>query len=97
MNKPKYLFMYDKYPLPIPVDSIEELAEKVFGFKIFRKESGSWGIMLNGKEHGMSYVSSDNDPRNGYTEEEARKDFLRFHFNPNWANTALYRLCDRIE
>ena len=97
MNKPKYIFFYNDYILPIPVDSIEELAKKIFGFEIFPREDGNWGIKLNGKEHGMSYTSKDNDPQNGYTKEEVEKDFLRFHFKPTYANTALYRLCDKVE
>ena len=91
MSKPKFMFFYNG--IPFPADSIEEVAEKMFGMAICRGDNGNWLVYLNGEKK-MEYTSKENGGRNGYTEDEVKRDFLGEHFKPNYKNTALYRLCE---
>ena len=88
----KYIFFYNG--LPFPVNSLEELAKTFFGMKVYRGDNGNWFIQLNNNPKRMEYASKENGGGNGYTQEEAEKDFLRFHFTFNYNNTALYRLVE---
>lgn len=91
MNKSKFMFFYNG--IPFPADSIEEVAEKMFGMTICRGDNGNWFVYLN-REKKMEYTSKENGGNDGYTEDEVKRDFLREHFKPNYKNTALYRLCE---
>lgn len=92
LEKYKYIFVYNG--MNFGCNSIEELAEKFFGLKIYRGENGNWFVQLNGNPKTMEYCSTENDERNGYTENEVEKDFLCHHFNYKYANTALYKICE---
>lgn len=91
MSKSKFMFFYNG--IPFPADSVEEVAEKMFGMTICRCNNGNWLVYLNGKKK-MEYTSKENGGNNGYTEDEVKKDFLSEHFKVNYKNTALYRLCE---
>lgn len=92
MNKPKYLFIYNGVQLP--VESLKEIAEKLFGVKVYRGDNGNWFVEENGNPKRMEYTSKENGGGNGYTQEEVERDFLNEHFTMNYANTALYKLCE---
>lgn len=92
MNKPKYIFVYNG--ISFPANSLLEIAEKMFGFKVtFDEELLSWRIWLNGKMIGTSYCSKEKDKTNGYTKEEVIKDWLSIN-RLTFANTAIYQLCE---
>ena len=91
MNTSKFIFFYNG--IPFPADSIEEVAEKMFGMTICRGDNGNWFVYLN-REKKMEYTSKENGGNDGYTEDEVKKDFLSEHFKVNYKNTALYRLCE---
>ena len=92
MEKSKYIFIYNG--MRFHVDSIKEVAEKLFGMKIYRGDNGNWFVQLNGNTKRMEYTSKENGGGNGYTQEEVEKNFLREHFKFNYANTALYKLVE---
>jgi hypothetical protein len=92
MEKSKFIFFYDG--VPFRINSIKELAEKLFGMNIYRGDNGNWFVELNKNKKRMEYISKENGGGNGYTKEEVEKDFLTYHFETNYKNTALYRLCE---
>lgn len=91
VNKSKFMFFYNG--IPFLADSIEEVAEKIFGMTICRGNNNNWFVYLNGEKR-MEYISKENGGNNGYTEDEVKRNFIKEHFNTNYKNTALYRLCE---
>ena len=92
MKKAKFVFVYNG--IPFPANSLKEIAENFFGVKVYRGDNGNWFVEENGNPKRMEYTSKENGGGNGYTQEEVERNFLNEHFTLNYANTALYKLCE---
>lgn len=89
----KYVIMYNGVFLP--VDSVEEAMSKLFNAYVEKSEDGrDWELMVNGKSQ-THLISSDVDPKNGYTKEEA-ESYLRRHFigRNTYSNLRWYQLVE---
>ena len=90
--KSKFIFIYNG--IVFAANSIEEIAEKFFGVKIYRGDNGNWFVQENGNPKRMEYLSKENGSNNGFTKEEVKRDFLKYHFNMKYKNIAVYKLCE---
>ncbi len=90
---PKYIVRYNG--VSYPYYSIEEAAVSLLGFKVEKSKDGrNWDIIVNGVQR-AHYITDIADKFNGYTKDEAIKDYMRdFTRNNSWCNLQWYKLCE---
>jgi hypothetical protein len=102
-NASKYIVLYNG--VPYPVNSIEEAANNLFGLRVEISENGrDWDIIVNGESR-AHYIRAGIDDNigissrdNGYTKEEALRDYMRNFVGKNtYYNLHWYQLMDNSE
>ena len=91
MDKPKYIMLYNG--ITFKGTSLKTLAEKYMGYRI-EETPTSFEIYINGKRV-SSYVNAKENKRDGYTLEEAERDFFgNFAERFTYKNLYFYKLIE---